>query len=303
MKKTPVMILFMLPFLSVVEIWASSNTSIKDRYDQLSEIYSNVELGSIKERREVAESLYLENFKPIIANLGEEQLRQLDLEYLFRAVTVVNFYDPQVNYTRDLRRLLEFLERKEFVKKRHYADLQKAYVAAGQFELARSMVDEKKLKYLEYLPKINRVNDLALEKPFILEFENSSLKQRAFEIPSQGPFILVISNPGCRFSRTAANYISDDVQFKKMFFKHSVWLTQPGGSLQVEQHKNWMQTYPKLPVGLIYNSSSWSFLDANLGTPAFYFFHDGQLSQSILGWSLDDNQQALKDALTDIGLI
>ncbi|MDP5211098.1 hypothetical protein, partial [Microbulbifer sp. 2205BS26-8] len=282
------------------EAWAAADASIKNNYNQLQEAYENTNIIPSK-RNSSAKSLYLKNFRPILTNSNLKELDAKDLEYIFQATSIANFYDPDIKYVDDMNKVSEHLRLKGLIKKRHLVDLQNAYISTRQFESARSMVNKKNLDYLKIIPKAHRAENLALKQPTIWEIEKSSLKERAFSIPQQGPFIIVVSNPLCGFCIAAAKYISGDKELENIFAEHSYWLTEPRGALYFEHFQRWSQNYSKFPVGLIGITPPWPGL-GNTGTPTFYFFSDGKLIQSLRGWPRDKEDTVLDAPLAAIGL-
>ncbi|MDP5210464.1 hypothetical protein [Microbulbifer sp. 2205BS26-8] len=294
-----IIIFFMGTFASL----ATESSYIKNSYNKPQEIYSNRKASEIELINREAEKLYAAELKPIISDLAKANLGASSLEYLFQATKVLIFYNPQIKYVEDMQKILNYLDLKKIIKKPHYVELQEAYIATRQFDKASSMVEKQKLDYLQEIPKITTEVGLLDDQPTILVPENSHLIHRAFNIPKKGPYILVISNPLCGFSARAAEYISKDKRLREVFSNYSLWLSPPSGDLQLESYQNWKKSYPKLAVGLMHNTPPWPKLDTSQ-TPVFYFFLDGNLYQSLIGWPRDGAHiKALNGALVDIGLL
>ncbi|MDP5211292.1 hypothetical protein [Microbulbifer sp. 2205BS26-8] len=164
------------------------------------------------------------------------------------------------------------------------------------------MVEEQKFDFLQMVPKVHRVTKLASDQLTIWDISKESLKERAFSIPKHGPFILVVSTPLCSFCNSAAKYISSDEELKIIFSEYSYWLTEPRGQLYTEHFERWSLRYPKLPAGLMNVKPPSPVLRSNIGTPAFYFFLDGDFVQSFVGWPREGEPIALDSALANIGL-
>ncbi|WP_444908951.1 hypothetical protein [Microbulbifer sp. TRSA005] len=302
-KKACTFVTLLLLFNLHIEAWASTDKTIKNIYNQIRQIYKNSRID--KNKINSAKQFYVDNVTPIINSNEFISFSRIELEYLFQATKITIAYNPEIKYVDDMNEVLNYLKVKNIIKKRHLADLQEAYIATRQFELARDMIKNKNLDYLQAIPKVYRNKEIASNRPTVWQIGKTSLTQRAFSIPNDGPFVLVVSNPLCNFSISAAKYIVSDRELEMIFSDYSYWLTEPRGKLYIESFLKWSLNYPKLPAGLMHIAPPWPGhpeLRSNIGTPAFYFFSDGKLTESFVGWPQKGEPTALNNALANINL-
>ncbi|WP_444923728.1 hypothetical protein ACJJH9_19340 [Microbulbifer sp. DLAB2-AF] len=303
MNNIKILVFVMLIFNASFEVWASTNKPIKSLYNQINQIYKDTRMDPSGNK--LPKKFYSDNFSPIINSEALSDFSGIELEYLFQATKTAIAYDPDVNYAKDMARVLHYLKIKNLVKERHLVALQEAYIATRQFELASNMVEQKSSGYLQVIPEVHRVSEKTSRHPTIWKVEKNSIKQSAFSIPDNGPFILVASNPLCSFSISAAQHIIVDEELLEIFSEYSYWLTEPRGKLYIEGFLDWSRNYPSLPTGLMHETPPWSELPelrSNIGTPAFYFFSDGKFIEYFVGWPREGEPEALNNALRNVGL-
>jgi len=297
------LIILLLLFNQNIEAWASTDKTTKNIYNQIRQIYKSSRIDINK--RNSAKQFYADNVTPIINSKDLINFSGIELEYLFQATKILFLYNPDIKYVDDMNKVLHYLKVKNIIKKRHLVDLQEAYIATRQFELARDMTGNINLDYLQAIPEVYRNKEIASNRSTIWKIEKKSLTQHTFSIPNRGPFILVVSNPLCNFSILAAEYIVKNRELEMFFSDYSYWLTEPRGKLYKEGFLKWSLNYPKLPMGLMHITPPWPEhpqLKSNVGTPAFYFFSDGKLTDSFVGWPQMGEPTALNNALNNINL-
>ena len=126
-----------------------------------------------------------------------------------------------------------------------------------------------------------------------------TLRQHALDL---GLRIVVVSSPGCGFSRAAAAAIPSDPILGPVFARHAVWLIAPDAIADVAALREWNLRNPDAEIGIAVDATQWPVaLDT---TPQFLVFRDGQLVAHVSGWRRDgSDHDALNAALARAGLL
>ena len=126
-----------------------------------------------------------------------------------------------------------------------------------------------------------------------------TLRQHAVDL---GLLIVVVSSPGCGFSRAAAAAIPSDPTLGPVFARHAVWLIAPDAIADVAALRAWNLRNPDAEIGIAVDATQWPVaLDT---TPQFLIFRDGQLVAHVSGWRRDgSDHDALNAALARSGLL
>jgi hypothetical protein len=110
-----------------------------------------------------------------------------------------------------------------------------------------------------------------------------------FRFP-KGPAVILVTRDGCGFSANFQRYLSTQPKLAQLFQQYSLQIAGVGYQLSSN------------PAILdIYQTQQWPEIDY-WGTPAFYFYQDGRLQGSLLGWPKEGRVAELQQMLTRIGL-
>lgn len=105
-----------------------------------------------------------------------------------------------------------------------------------------------------------------------------------------GPQILMVTRSGCHFSRQFEQFLNNTPELAKLFQQHSTRIASAGIKPETDN-----------TIAEVYLAQNWPEID-NWGSPTFYFYLDGRLQGSIIGWPKDGRETELIEMLRRIGL-
>lgn len=123
----------------------------------------------------------------------------------------------------------------------------------------------------------------------VLVTKDGQRQWQHFRFPA-GPAIVLVTHEACGFSANFQQYLQTQPTLAKVFASHSIQIASVG--LQLNENPE---------IYDIYQESQWPEIDY-WGTPAFYFYLDGRLQGSVLGWPKEGREAELKEHLERIGL-
>src|SRR5699024_1611898 len=100
-----------------------------------------------------------------------------------------------------------------------------------------------------------------------------------------------------------AEAIAADPELGPLFREHAVWLAPPAELIGYERLRAWNTEHPHTPIVVAADWADWPMLDRWEGTPTFHVFRDGELTESVTSWPIEEgNRDAVLDALRKAGL-
>ena len=226
-----------------------------------------------------------------------------DLNILFRAADMTAFYTDETKYVKYLQRISEVLEERKLITEEHYKKLYFAFLQVRMLKEADALLAEHRLSVNDALPPHREAPDLSAQMPteWLIEANSLSLLRRNVDI-NKGIKIIVVSSPGCHFSRNAVRDISQDPAMVTVFRKYGKWLVPQTRHSYFHDIQKWNRSFPNFQMTMVYQRQEWKDID-HWGTPTFYFFKDGKLSSKVTGWPEQGNIKELKNSLQKIGLL
>lgn len=231
-----------------------------------------------------------------IAALGPAEL-QFHFDALSRVVTYT--HDPaQVALMQQVfnRMLALKIKRPE-----NYRTLYRALLAIRNFDAAAAFLAAHPPRSTEPLPRIVPFaeNPRSAQTEWIADPVERKLSRVRFEMP-MGPFVVVFSNPECRFSRTAIDVIHADKALREQFAGRSKFLMPPDSNFSFDRLQAWNREHDDATMSMVHSLYEWPELE-EWSTPVFYFFRDRKLVTVVNGWPPEGNVAAVKSALAVIG--
>lgn len=219
-----------------------------------------------------------------------------DLHVLFAAASTASFENPEGPVYRDALAALERLG--------SHASDQEIRTAQGMLFQGRRW-DELNAFGRRYAGRANAQSPrLVVQgqpgRNAILDADGTHLVIHSVDI-SRGPRVVVVSHPLCPFTRQAMREIDASPQLKGLMRKYSRWIAPPDRNMDFTPFADWNGSHPEAPISIAYGYSAWPELD-EWGTPTFYFFKDGTLVDTVVGWPRGGRMGALKAGLAKIGL-
>jgi len=289
-----------IAFLSANLVFAQSLESQLNEFEKVTN--SNPDFTT-NERAAAVASGFDGFVAPFLSPERIQSLSETELKILFRAVDMTVFYTDEPKYVVSLRRIVEALEDRKIVTDEHYQALYFSLLQVRELNEADDFIKIHPLVISDALPKHSEAANLSDQLPteWIIDAETSSLERRNVDIQA-GVHIIVVSSPGCPFSRNAVRDISRDPMLMRAFDGHVKWLIPQMRRSHFSETKEWNSSYPNFKMTMAYKRQEWKEIN-HWGTPTFYFYKDGILSGKVTGWPQEGNQESLKIELKKIGLI
>lgn len=261
-------------------------------------IYRMVDLREPKFQK-----LFLTCVAPIMEKHGIRTIKSKRLETLFNAVQTIAFYSEAPEPAKTLHAILDEALRRNNIQRQESwpSAVYASYIKARLFEQANQLALRFPHLTFEKLPEFKDQHSKDTPYPSLMELQNDgkTLIRLPFPLPSGG-HIIVVSHPFCHFSRNALSAITSDLELESIFINHSTWIMPTKDSLDIEgvlQANN----ESLLKYRYVYLQSEWPEIDY-WGTPAFYFYKNGNLLQKIVGWPEEGRKKEILEALQLIGL-
>lgn len=220
-----------------------------------------------------------------------------DLPIAFKAANTAVFYTDDQKHAAILARLFAELERRGMTTPKHAESMQAAYVQTRMFDEAIElqhaypvlealpvMVGEKKTPRSVWAFHPTR-NEISLEPARL----------------GNGPAIVVITQPACRFSQNAFRTIEGDTELHALFAEHARLIAPSPRRFDVALFQQWNREHPDLAMRLAYDRAQWPQLET-WSTPTFYFFRDGRLQAIVEGWPEGGRKDEVLASARKIGL-
>ncbi|MDR6992516.1 hypothetical protein [Luteimonas sp. 3794] len=227
-----------------------------------------------------------------------------DLRLLHRAALerATEFRDDARIHT--VRALHARLQARTLASRQDHRALQRLLIVSGRIEDARTFTASVPDAGLPAVPRFDASRPLPQSAVRIWQIEDDdgaepSLRQDALDLDLR---IVVVSSPGCGFSRAAATAIPSDPELGPIFAQHAVWLIAPDAIADVAALREWNLRNPNAGIKIAVDAAQWPVaLDT---TPQFLVFRDGQLVEHVDGWRRDgSDRDALHAALARAGLL
>jgi hypothetical protein len=166
--------------------------------------------------------------------------------------------------------------------------LQQIAIVARDTAWALQLQQQYQLKN-DILPPLPEALKQSPGRPVFQE-QNGQRHWQSFTFKA-GPQIVLVTRSGCYFTQQFEQYLQQKPALAKLFQQHGTRIASIG--LQAE-------TDPA--IAEIYRAEDWPEID-NWGTPTFYFYHDGQLQGSVIGWPKAGREDELLTMLRRIRLL
>jgi hypothetical protein len=178
-------------------------------------------------------------------------------------------------------------------------ELRRINVFARRFDVAQTYPDSIDPKQQDPLPKeIIFPNGNITVGPSMWKIApNQSQISLQPYVPSEGLNVVVISHPGCGFSRLAMRALMADPQLAKKFRQDALWLIPQDSRLDFDSLQQWNRDKNNPEHYVVHRTKDWHF-DEMSATPIFYFTRNGAVETKIVGWPRDNrNLPLIKRAL------
>lgn len=220
-----------------------------------------------------------------------------DLPIAFKAADTAVFYTSDRKHAAILAHLFAELERRGLATSKHARSMQAAYVQTRMFDEAVEL--QRAHPALQALPVLlGEEESLRSAWAFHPTRDEVTLESATL---GEGPAIVVVAHPGCRYTQEAFRAIEGDAELQAVFADHAQLVAPSPREFEVAVFQQWNREHPRLPMRLAYDRSQWPQLET-WATPTFYFFRDGRLQAVVGGWPKDGRKDEVLAAARKIGL-
>lgn len=176
------------------------------------------------------------------------------------------------------------------------------YISARAFDLAKQL---KTTNFKVELPALPDIQELTSEPPksvYVLIEEGKQLTEQAAEIPEKGGHVIIVSNAMCGYSQRFLYWLSERPSIYSVVSLSSTWLIPQSINLYLDSTLQRNAEFPEITLNYVKRESEWSEV-SYWGTPSFYFYLDGKLIASMIGWPEEGRGQELTRHLKAINLL
>ena len=225
-----------------------------------------------------------------------------DLTLIFRAADTASLYLVEQRYVTDMELDLQALESRGAAKDVDFAELYGAYIELRQFDKAVSLKDAHPGMTVPALPKLS-IMDMSPGEQEVLQVSpiDGSVSSAHVDV-SKGPMIVVVGHPYCHFSQNAVAVIEGNPTLNDVFRRRAIWITPPSRILDNQAVQEWNDNHASIKFDIAYSRDSWKGI-STWETPVFYFYRDGVLKDTVIGWPKGGNLPALQKGMQSIGIL
>ncbi|MCH8479325.1 MAG: hypothetical protein LAT56_15495 [Wenzhouxiangella sp.] len=211
-----------------------------------------------------------------------------DLAWLFRSVSSIVFYDPDIGLRGHLEETFAEIDRRDALQDEQIRLFYKHLVRAGDLDTARTFA----LEYDHFLEESLPVVPEVVNGGYDPSIGPSVLKVKAPDVPlvrtnmklHDDVTIIIQFDPECGVSNSLMSQLAIDSQWKKFVSQRAYLLaTRPTDMLRLNVFHAWNEKSP-FEVFLIENPSDWPFI-RRISTPSFYVLREGQEVESFDGYT------------------
>jgi hypothetical protein len=238
--------------------------------------------------------------EPIVEATTVDHLTDENLEDYFRAANRLAFYSMEVKHVSQMRTALVELVRRGHAKRSMRNDMLQAYIQAREFEEARTFSGLPVNADLDKPPAFAK--EEANPSPGMMVWsiadDGRTMTPRRVVI-DEGVKVIVVSSPWCHFSQAAGQSISKDQQLSAAMQSKALWLMPQVRASDFSDLASWNAKYPDFRMVMVDRQSDW-LLIPSWATPGFYFFRDGKLVDSVVGWPGPEQAERLRTVFADL---
>lgn len=293
-------------FILTPEVFAStSKLSMADKLQKLEQIEEAYFNGGKVSPIDISESLplcfeklfYINSRLPDLNNVKKSEL--IDL---FKAAAKATFYSSDKKYALDMLRIFQALEVFGVPNKAVIAKLYDALLVTRLIDDAKKLGQKYPFAVTEPLPHFRTDRDIpdGSATEWVVSQASRTLTRRVVSL-EKGAQVIVLSHPFCHFSRNAHEAITADSGLMKVMQPHTKWLVPQSPGFVFDPIQKWNAQHQDAAMTIAYSRKEWPSIK-EWSTPVFYFYKDGALVTSFLGWPKEGNMSQLKSSLKMIGL-
>ena len=243
-------------------------------------------------------------FSEQFGHLSESELETLsdeDLRLYLSAANLVVFYSRASDDLARLEQGFRPLETRGRVSPLEFKMMFEAYIRLRAFGDAAALSARHPTMEHEPLPDFRNLQ-ASIPGPSVLRLDADGAVSRVpAGLATVGPQVVVAAHPLCHFSADAVRAIEQDPLLAGLFAGHTLWLMPQDSYLNLDVVGEWNREHPDYEMRWAYQTSDWPMIK-RWATPNFYFYRDGKLVTTVVGWPPEGQRDALLAAFKDIGV-
>lgn len=292
--------------LIVLNLWSAvcvAQSPIETGFNKLHDADSANFSAPYGKRVSLLSNIYTREFSKYFSS--EESVRRMgneDVKILFRAASLMAFYQSSKTYRNDMRVALEVMDARGIAAEQDFKDMFGELLKDREFAEARTFRRKHPSLHLPRVPEFRDRTASETQGPTALNIDDEKfqLVRTSLDI-SHGAHVIVIGHPKCQFCQAAIRDISKDPDFAEVFFLHSRWLAPPERELNIDAFQQWNRNHPHVKMEMIYSRDEWPGFAIG-ATPTFYFLRDGKVVGKVSGWPKEGHLKELKSGFKQLGL-
>lgn len=245
-------------------------------------------------------TVYAQEIKPLQRASTIDNLSTDDVALIFRAADYASFYAMKPDYVRDMELDIKAMASRGKAQNNDYVELYGAYVGLRDFDKARQLLKDHPGIQVPVLPALDVQAAPSAHEVLKISEADGSVKSAIVNL-DHGATVVVVGHPLCHYSRNAVAAIEGDARLDHVFKEHSVWIAPPDRNLDDVLIKDWNAHHEFAKFAVVYSRAAWAGLNT-WETPIFYFYKDGVLKDTLVGWPAEGNKAALEKGLHSIGI-
>jgi hypothetical protein len=244
---------------------------------------------------------FAENFGDVSVD-DLASLTDRDLRFYLRASNTLAFfsYDPQ--YLGEVEAAFSLLEAHASVTQQDFSAMFSAYVEFREFEKAKALAARHPRMESEALPPFRDESGTENGARTVLSLvDDGAITRIPAPFAMSGPQVVVAAHPLCHFSENAIRAIDADPELSGLFAGRTLWLMPQDRHMNVDVVRDWNREFPQYRMQWAYRTADWPMIK-RWATPNFYFFKDGKLVSTVVGWPDEGQRTQLLAAFRGIGV-
>lgn len=251
---------------------------------------------------ELLEGYFKSCIDPVIQQYNLKAGKVSELTNLFKAVHLVNFYQPRKERVEFLQKTYALLASSGIAYPKLAHDLYKGLIVARMFGEASKFSAKPKNAVLPQYSEPETIEE-GTQSIMRLTADGHQLRREPFVIDDSAQ-VIIVSHPNCNFTRKAFTAIGREPLLSDIIADRSTLIMPAPSGLTINSVIDWNASdqYGKYPMNYVYREINWREID-EWGTPIFYFFDEGEIKAKLVGWPKEGHMEQLKINLKQIGLL
>lgn len=302
MRKSIFIVTLLVLVFCTPSAFCGTKSHVQDQYNSFYKVIRNHSM--LDALRQDARSRYVqEKYHEIFGSLlGRDDLHSLsleDLHLLFDAASLASFENPDGTAYKDALAVLAALGSN--ARDREIRTAQGMLFQSRKPHELRALSLKYAKRGLAEPVQLEVQAIVGVHEILVPKLPGRQLTNKSVDI-GHGPKIVVIAHPLCHFTQNATRAIEANPTVRTAMSNHAVWIAPPDRNMDFGAFSEWRDAHPDAPIFVAYSYSSWPEV-GEWGTPTFYFFENGRLIHTVVGWPKGGRMNDLKEGLQKIGLV